>query len=765
MSRRLRLLLAFVLVAAAGAWAVAGLSRLEVDSDLESLLPADDPAVEALDNMARRFGGDPVVVLVEGGGDPLAADRLPRLLALEGELAALDDVVATYGPATTLNQIALRVKQMLAELSGQRDALKQAGKVEELRRFEARYGALLVQALPAGLPTLSNDGFVRSVVTDPDTKRVRPQWRQYLPQDETVAVYLRPREDLDEGAAAELAANVREVLDEPEALPEGAQATVTGAPVVSVGLADRLRGELPRLALTAFAVVALVLFLVPWTRRRWRLTPLLVMLGATAGTLASFGWREEPLSLGAATFLPIILGLGSYYPVYLSSSGHRRIVLAVAASSALAFAGLLLSPLPFVAELGYAVPVGLGLVVATSLLAAWARPARESAEAVEAVTDGPTDGLTDGPAPREPVRSWSMPRSAAIGVMVVGVLGSAVGWSVLSAADLKTDPQQLLAGLPSLDDAVHVEEVLGFSAEVDIRLVGDDVLTPEALAWSRSAEQEIVTRFGDRVQPVVTMSGLLSFLGEDPSAEQVEAGAAALPSYITSAVVSTDRREALASYGVAWTDLADDRDLVASLEKALPPPPAGYRMEISGLPAAAERGYDLVDGERYKASVIALLAAALALLLLLPDRRDAALALLAAATATGLSVALLVLVIGALNPLTLTLGALTAAVGSEFTVLLFAARRTDDAAMQRSVMLAVLLSLGGYGVLLTSSLPVLRELGLALAGSVALSVVVALALATLTTARRRSTTGEPPLAAAHDGRDPADHLELTGGPR
>lgn len=752
MSTRLRLLLAIALVAMAGAWAAVGLSRLEVDSDLESLLPADDSAVEALDSMARQFGGDPVVVLLEGGGDPLGSDRLPRLLELEGELAALDDVVATYGPATTLNQIALRVKQLLAELSGQRDALRQAGREKELAAFERRYGALLVQALPAGLPTLRNEDFVTSVVTNPDTGRVRAQWRQYLPQTQTVAIYLRPRENLDDRASAQLADRVHEVLAVKDAVPEGASATVTGAPVVSVGLAERLRGEVPRLALTAFAVVALVLLLVPWTpRRRWRLAPLLVMAGATAGTLATFGWRDEPLSLGAATFLPIILGLGSYYPVYLTRTGHRRVVLAVATSSALAFAGLLLSPLPFVSELGYAVPVGLALVVGLSLLASWAGPASTE------------------PAPEPgPVVAWSMSRGLAVGVMLVGVVGAAVGWSVLSVVDLKTDPQQLLAGLPALEEAVVAEEALGFSAEVDVRLVGDDVLRPEALAWARTAEQQVVTRFGDRVQPVVTVSGLLSFLGEKPTVAQVRAGVAALPPYVTSAVISADEREALASYGIAWTDLAEDRDLVEKVERALPPAPAGYSVEVSGLPAAAERGYDLVDGERYKASVVALLAAAVALVALLPNRRDALLALLAAAVATGLSIALLVAVIGALNPLTLALGALTAAVGSEFTVLLLAARRTHDAGMRRSVMLAVLLSLGGYGVLLTSSLPVLRELGLALAGSVALSVLVALALATLSAGR-----GAPAGVGAEDGsaRTPddvagpehADQLELTGG--
>jgi predicted RND superfamily exporter protein len=740
-SQRLRLLLAVAVLTATAGWIVVGLGRLEVDSDLESMLPAGDPTVEALDSMARAFGGDPVVVLVEGGGDPLGPERLPRLLELEGELSGLDGVVATYGPATTLNQIALRVKEMLAELSGQRDALKQAGLTAQLRTFEKRYGALLVQAMPAGLPTLRNTGFVHSVVADPATGEIRAQWRQYLPAPDAVAIYLRPREGLDEAAAARLAKRVEEVVDQEDVLPDGAHATVTGAPVVTVGLADRLRTELPRLALSAFAVVALVLLLVPWTpRRRWRLSPLLVMGVATAGTLASFGFRGEPLSLGAATFLPIILGLGSYYPVYLARSRQRRVVLAVACSSAFAYAALMLSPLPFVAELGHAVPVGLALVVGISLVVRWAWPA--------AATDVAEPAVGDTVSAR--IGAWRMPRAVAVGVALIACAGSAVGWSVLSVVELKTDPQQMLAGLPALAEAVQVEEVLGHSGEIDVRLEGPDVLTPEALAWSRTAEETLVVRFGDRVRPVVTVSDLFTFLGEKPTAEQVRSGVAALPSYVTSAVISADRTQSLASYGIAWQTLVDDRGLVDDVRQALPPPPAGYDVVVSGLPVAAARGYELVDGERYRASLLALAAAAAVLVVLLPRRRDAVLALVAAVVSTGLTVALLVTSVGALNPLTMTLGALTAAVASELTVLLLAARRSADADMGRSVLLAVLLSIGGYGVLLTSSLPVLRELGLALTGSVVISVAIAVALVDLVLPRPAAARAPSALEARHD---------------
>jgi predicted RND superfamily exporter protein len=752
-TRRRRLLVAALVAVLGGLWVGVGLTRVQVDSDIDSLLPAGDRSVRALDTMAATFGGDPVVVLLEGGGDPLSVEHLEGLLALEGHLSALPDVVATYGPATTLNQTVIRIKELLADLSGRRDALSEAGRTADLKAFEKRYGGLLVEAMPSGLPTLRNEGFVRSVVFDQATGRVKPQWRQYVPADGTVAIYLRPREHLDQAAAERLTDRVRRAVAGSDAVTDDTRVTVTGAPVVTTSLATRMRHEVPRLALTAFGVVALVLLLMPWTpRRRVRLAPLLVMAAATSATLATFGWAGDPLSIGAATFLPIILGLGSYYPVYLAQRGHRRLVLAVAASAILAFAGLLLSPLPFVSDLGVAIPVGLGFVVVLSLLVGWVRRA-----------PAPTTGLAT-PLTRNPAgRSWS--RWVAVPLLAV-VAAAALGWVALGSVPLKTDPQQLLAGLPALDDAVHVEDVLGYSGEIDVLLRGDDVLTPEALAWSQAAQASVVSSYGDRVRPVVSVGQLLGFLGDSPTAEQVQAGAAAIPDYVASAVVSVDQRESLISFGVAWQSLSDDRGLIDDLTAALPPPPAGYEVQVSGLPVAADRGYELVSGSRYEANVVALLGAFLALVILLPRRSDAVLALAAAATASGLGVFLVHLVGASLNPLTLALGALTAAVGCEFTVLLAAARRHADRSLARSVRLAAVLSIGGYAVLMTSSLPILREFGLALTASVALSLGTALVASRLVRFGSGVPTTDDELVTADAATTSTEReLQTAGDPR
>jgi uncharacterized protein len=316
-------------------------------------------------------------------------------------------------------------------------------------------------------------------------------------------------------------------------------------------------------------------------------------------------------------------------------------------------------------------------------------------------------------------------RLAALGALAVV---AAVGWTVLPNVRVETDPQQLIAGLAAFDRAEEVEAQLGFSGELDIVLTGPDVLSPEALTWLRRAEDEVVRTNGDQVRPIVSAADLLAFLGPSPTTQQIEAAMRLLPSYLSAAAVSADRKEALISMGGDWEALSGDPELLSSIEKSLPTPPPGYDVEVTGLPVATARGYDLVSDSRYPANLIGIGAAALVLLLALRRRRDAIAAVLAAVLATGAGVFVAWALDFALNPLSLALGPLTAAAGCEFAVLLAQARRTGDIGLRRSVLLAAGLSSAGYGVLTLSELPVVRDFGLALVASLGLALLSALAV-------------------------------------
>ncbi|GAA5120153.1 MMPL family transporter [Haloechinothrix salitolerans] len=708
---------------------LAGLAQLRVDTGIGSFLPEGNPSLEAVEEKARAFGGDPVVVLLESDKPRellLEQEKLLRLLGLEGELSRLPDVAEVHGAATALNQTAAAAQNLLAQISGRRDALRNAAEQQAkqegaddaeaaaegkaaVAKFDRRYGSLVVRGLPAGLPTVRNPRFVATVLYD-DQGRPKPQWQFVLPNDRTVAILVRPRGNLDQAAAGRLADAVRTTVENSELDP--AKVTVTGVPVVTSALTERAQQELPILGAIATVVVGLIFFLVPWSaRRRARLRPLVAALLGTALTLAAFGWLGQSLSLGVVAFLPILLGIGSDFPFYLSQPGHRRRALVAALAAAVGFASLALSSLPFVRELGLALAAGIVLTVGVAF---GIRRFFGTVPPAPSRRDSGRGGLPQA-------RVW---QRTVVLVVAVGVAG--LGWAALPGLDIESRPDQLARGLDELDDARYAEKLLGSTGEVSIALRGQNVLDPDALQWMRQAEEAVVREHGDQMHPVITLSGLLQFLGDDPTGNQIAAGMRLLPSYLTSAVIRPNLEVALMTFGVELRDLDQQRALFAAVRQALPPPPKGYEVELAGLPVAAVQGLNLVSGGRSLINMVGVFAAGLVLAIGLRQRRDAGRAMLTILLATGWVLALAWAVSGSLNPLTVAIGSLVTATGCEFAVMLAAATHRRRHWLWRGVGTAALAGSAGYLVLALSGVAVLRDFGLLLAASVACSYLAAL---------------------------------------
>jgi len=426
--------------------------------------------------------------------------------------------------------------------------------------------------------------------------------------------------------------------------------------------------------------------------------------------LAGFGWLSHPVSLGVVAFLPILLGIGSDFPFYLSQPCGRRRAVVAALAATVGFASLAVSPLPFVRELGIALAAGIACTVAVALLfrRLWGVVPPPD------VTPVATSAIT----PRRP--SWQ--RGAALAAAVAVAAG---GWALLPSLDIEARPDQLAHGLPEFDQAKDVERVLGSAGEVSIVLRGDDVLSAAAFRWARQAEDRVIRQHGDQLRPVVTVADLLRFLGGKPTTEQIRAGMELLPSYLTSSVVHRDGKSALMVFGVELHDLAQQRELLHSLRTDLPPPPAGLRTEVVGLPVAAVRGLDLVSDSRVLVNVVGIAAAGLVLAVGLRRRADMGRALLTVLLATGWVLALAWITAGSLSPLTVAIGSLITATGSEFAVML-SRRGQDLRKLRRGVGTAALAGTLGYLVLGLSGLAVLRDFGLLLAAGVAGSFAAAL---------------------------------------
>ncbi|WP_435769046.1 RND transporter [Nocardioides sp. SYSU DS0651] len=710
-------ILALILVAVA---IVGGLAQVRIDTGIGSFVPHGDDSYDQLTQRDEQFGADPVVVLLKGrarNGLVLDQEQLQKLVALEGRLSAIKDVAVVYGPGTVLNQSAIAIRNVLLQVSGRRDALANAAQQtardrgltrsqttsfveKQLARFDRRYGALFVQALPMGLPSLRNQQFVAASLLGPDGEP-RPEWRFLLPTARSATILVRPRDHLDQAATDAVVAEVRRTVG--DAGLDVDPPVITGVPVLTSAVADRATTEAPLLGGIAVAVVAGIFFLVPWSRRRRdRLRPLLAAVLGTATTLAVMGWLDRPLSLGVVAFLPIVLGIGSDFPLYLSQPARRRRVLAAAAGAMFAFAALAISPLPFVREFG------LAIACAVALTFAWAVVLRSKLPEVEPVEPRP--------APR-------VPRDAARRLAAIAVLPAVVGWVLLPGLSLESRPEQLAKGLPELADVDRAEEALGFSTEISVVVRGENVLTPEVLAWSQKVEDRIVAAHGDRVRPVLTVPRLLKFLGESATPTQVVAGSELLPPYLVSAVIGGGGDVAVSTYGLDIDDVAAQQRLIEDIREDLPAPPEGFDVTVVGLPVVAAGGLEAMSTGRFVITAVSVAVAAVAVGFLLGDRRLAAMVAAVSALASGWLYLGLHLAGAELNPLTLAAGALVTVVACEFTVMLGGAGRQRW--LGRSVLLAATAGTAGYLCLAWSELAVLRSFGLLLAAGVAATYVAA----------------------------------------
>ncbi|WP_028925895.1 hypothetical protein [Pseudonocardia acaciae] len=769
----MRRLGAALLAVLLGAAVVGGLARVRVDTGVESFLPSGDPSLAAVQRKASEFGGDPVIVLLrypqphQFVTDPAQA---LALLRTERRLADLPDAVAVYGPATVLTQLVGTVKNMLAQVAGQRDVrrmqaeqaataegkppeqVKQAGSAA-VTELDLRYVWLLLQGLPMGLPSLENPRFTEALMFEADGQP-KPRWRFIVPDVDTVAILVRPRQDLDQAGTRALVDGIRATVAAGGLATSSV--TISGVPTVTAELAGEVAHEGPLIGALVALAVLLRYLLVPapgshsarrehsatrtgrkatnsgalfQPRRRvrrehWqRLRPLAASLVGSAATLAGFGWLGYPLSLGTVVLLPLLLGVGSSFPLYLATLADRRRVVVMSAASAAAFLALALSPLPFVRDLGFALAAGIALTVAAALALNrwWPAPAVEPPAAEEPAVEPADTGtaLVTAPDRREGARRvwW---RWAVGGLVAVAVLG----WSVLPWISVSSNPVELARGLPALADARTVESTLGASGEISVQLTGKDTLSPEALAWSRAAHEELTRRYADRLRPVVGVTSLFGFLGEHPTPHQIDAAMNLMPPYLSSSIVHPDRHAALLVYGVKLQDLGEQRRMLADARAALPPPPPGYAVDIVGLPVAAVRGYELLLGERYLSNLAGIAAAALVLAFGL-GRADAARAAGAALLATGWGLAAIWVFGMSLSPLTVGLGSLVSVTGCEFAVLLGWAHRRGRPWLRRSVGYACLTSVLGYLALVGSRLELVREFGLVLGVAVVLSYLAA----------------------------------------
>jgi hydrophobe/amphiphile efflux-3 (HAE3) family protein len=349
------------------------------------------------------------------------------------------------------------------------------------------------------------------------------------------------------------------------------------------------------------------------------------------------------------------------------------------------------------------------------------------------------------------LKAGSIGRSAVAGamrrpgrVLLVGLMLAVLGWVAGTQTQVQSDVTKLVpSNMPALKNLRTLERVTGVSGEIDVVVHSSNVATPRTIGWMLQYEDSLLAHYGyleTKGCAHATLCPALSLPDLFCSGSQSSAGScgsltsasisgllAAVPDYFSQAVITRNHREATLAFGIRLMPLSRQQRVIDYMRSKLRPPP-GVTAQLAGLPVlAAEADAALSSsGHRMLMLLAGLLAVGLVLLVVLRSAERAVIPLVPIALATGWSSLILFLTRIPLNPMSATLGALVIAISTEFSVLLaerFRQERraglTPQEALARTyrftgsaVLASGITAIAGFGVLILSSINMLRDFGL-----------------------------------------------------
>jgi hydrophobe/amphiphile efflux-3 (HAE3) family protein len=782
-ARHARAVLATAAVLAVAAAALA--TTLPTDAGTDTLVDSDTAASRATQDLRETFGDEPVVVLARGDlQNLLLSANLGQLLRLEsclsgnlppgarpipgpcGELAELRAVEFVSGPATFLNEAVIQISRQLSRLAA-------TVPPEQLREFAlqvaAEYGI-------SSTPSLGNPDFTAAVVFDRSRAAGTPKARlAYLfPNRRSAQIVLRLRPDLTDSERRRALELIRQATTEttPRAacrdrgIPapcfrlKGGSYLVSGVPVVVDGLSRSLVDAL--WVLLAGAVIVMALALILLFRSRLRLLPLALALAAAALTFGLFGLLGGSLTMASIAVLPILIGLAVDYAIQFqarfdeeveaglggvdaviqaASKGGPTIATACLATMA-GFLALLLSPTPMVRSFGLLLFVGVAIAFGLALTAGFAALSLRSGKGGE----GSSEPRPELPPVLERVLALAVNRPRE--VLGVGLLVAVIGWGLGTQIESVSDVRELAPqSIREVRDLNELQEATGVSGELDVRIEAPDLTDPATLRWMAGFKHRVLAANGfsgpnascreAEVCPGPALSDFVVGAGGPLRRAEVRAALRELPAYDLEQVAPADPRTglpgstALVSFGIRSQSLEDQQALIERIrgeigEPGAPGgPPAGVDVELAGLPVIAAAAADDLSSSRYWLTLAGLLAVALVLLVAYRSLSRTLVPLVPVVLASGWAALVLWASGIPLNPMSATLGALTIAIATEFSVILSArfheerggghavgeALRAAYARTGAAVLASGVTATAGFAVLIASDVRMLRDFG------------------------------------------------------
>jgi hydrophobe/amphiphile efflux-3 (HAE3) family protein len=611
-----------------------------------------------------------------------------------------------------------------------------------------------------------------------------------FPTKSSALIQVRLRASLSDAQQAQAISWIRQAINMPMFRSAyGGKYTITGVPVVINDLASQITGSIAGLLIAALLVMAATLLLVFRNRfRLLPLAVALAATGITFGLLAVLGATLTMASIAVLPIL-IGLGV-DYGIQFQARAQEARLlaerdgaapisaaravgqaaarsapaIATAALATATGFLVLLLSPVPMVRGFGLLLVAGIFVAFLCALTAGsavlilgerdggWAGASwRGAADILGSVGRG-VAGAGRRLVPRaRPARDGTGRAGRIVAslaarpgrVLALAAVLAVIGWVADTQTGVQSDVTKLVpTSMPALHNLNTLEKVTGVSGEIDVTVRSKNVATPETVQWMISYERRLLEHYGYLEEkgcgaatlcPALSLPDLFSSASQSASATstsltqaQISEFLAAVPSYFSQAVITSDHHEATLAFGIRLMPLSRQEQVIDYMRAHLNPP-AGTTAALAGLPVlAAEANASLSStGRRFLTLIVSLLAVALVLLAVLRKRDRALVPLAPIVMATGWSALILFLIGIPLNPMSATLGTLVIAISTEFSVLLSERYRQERAAGRdlhaaldrtyRSTGAAVLASgvtaIVGFGVLIFSNITMLRDFG------------------------------------------------------
>ena len=764
-----------------------GLPRLTFATGQDSYLNADTEVYTDNIEYQNLFGGQAMLTLFTAEDGRTVADLFTpennaamralaeRIKTNEGvagvitPLTALEftnNLVTPQTPGDPLSSVAASI------LLGAQETAATSGDTAsaDVRLADAAKTLERLSAVPEQERTVDNPVWAEFLLTD-SAGMIRPALRPFFPPPPGGEPTLENARNaqmitrLAGNASIEAEGSAATAVQEATAATsiEGFTLLATGAPVLLKDINDYLRGGM--LTLGGIALVVMLVVLAATFRVRTRLLPLLVTVIAIVWIFGLLGFVGFDLSLVTIAGLPILIGMGIDFAIQV----HNRVEEELAVGSAddpfgttarwlgpplvvavvaavIAFVSMQVSEVPMVRDFGVMLAVGIVLLLVAGVVITIAvLGGRERRR--------PSPRHDFGDAPTERAVAWlgSLPQVTVIPLVIAAVALFGFGLVAEDAFEIESDPRRWVdQDSAVIADLQTVESETGSTSELGVYIQADDVLTQPMVDFATQLGVDGLAESNGRL---ITASSIYmtTYLLTDvpgaapviPSAENVAAALAQAPPDIAKSVIADDGGAANLIFRVGPGSLADLKTLVDGLEGALVTdltPPPGASATPSGLAVVGVGLLENVEANRALLTYVALGVVALWLLVRYRSVARMLVALVPVIMAVGTSSLVVALAGFKLSPLTTISGPLVIATCTEFASLILAryleerrrglspkeASDTASARTGKAFVTSALTTVGGFAVLMFSSLPLLRDFGAIVALNVAVALLAAL---------------------------------------